>query len=60
MTTGENGDVSDRLRDAINIAPMERIGFPSEIADTAAFLCSEESSFVTGTGLVADGGYTIN
>lgn len=60
MTTSENGEVSERLKNAINIAPMERMGLPSEIADTAVFLCSGESSFITGHGLVADGGYIIN
>jgi NAD(P)-dependent dehydrogenase (short-subunit alcohol dehydrogenase family) len=60
MTTNETGEVSERLKSAINIAPMERIGLPSEIADAAVWLCSGESSFVTGTGLVVDGGYVIN
>ncbi|KAF2107650.1 hypothetical protein BDV96DRAFT_292786 [Lophiotrema nucula] len=60
MTTNEAGDVSDRLKAAINIAPMERMGLPSEIADTAVWLCSGESSFVTGAGIVVDGGYIIN
>lgn len=60
MTTDESGEVSERLKGAINIAPMQRMGLPSEIADTAVFLCSGESSFITGHGLVADGGYVIN
>lgn len=60
MTTNEAGEVSDRLKAAINIAPMERMGLPSEIADTAVWLCSGESSFVTGAGIVVDGGYIIN
>ena len=60
MTTSESGEVSERLRNAVNIAPMERMGLPSEIADTAVWLCSGESSFVTGTGIVVDGGYIIN
>lgn len=60
MTTDESGEVSERLKNAINIAPMKRMGLPSEIADTAVFLCSGESSFITGHGLVADGGYVIN
>ncbi|KAF1994643.1 oxidoreductase [Amniculicola lignicola CBS 123094] len=60
MTTNEAGEVSDRLKDAIHIAPMARMGLPSEIADAAVWLCSGESSFVTGTGIVVDGGYVIN
>lgn len=60
MTTSDTGEVSERLKDAISIAPMDRMGLPSEIADTVVFLCSGESSFITGSGVVADGGYIIN
>ncbi|KAI1187340.1 oxidoreductase [Nemania serpens] len=44
----------------VNIAPMGRMGRPSEIADAVLFLCSSQSSFVQGHALVVDGGYTIN
>jgi NAD(P)-dependent dehydrogenase (short-subunit alcohol dehydrogenase family) len=60
MTMDEEGGVSVRLKNAINIAPMERMGLASEVADAAVWLCSGESSFVTGTGMVIDGGYVIN
>jgi 3-oxoacyl-[acyl-carrier protein] reductase len=36
--------------------PMERLGEPSELAAAAAFLCSDDSSFVTGECLVVSGG----
>ena len=36
--------------------PMKRIGEPSEIASIAAFLASDESSYITGQTLYADGG----
>ena len=44
--------------------PMERLGEPSEIASIAAFLASEDASYITGQTLYADGGrlglnYTI-
>ena len=38
--------------------PMGRIGQPSEIADLAVYLASNESSFVTGQAISIDGGWT--
>jgi NAD(P)-dependent dehydrogenase (short-subunit alcohol dehydrogenase family) len=40
--------------------PLGRFGDPSEIAAVAAFLASEEASFVTGHVYGADGGYTTS
>jgi meso-butanediol dehydrogenase/(S,S)-butanediol dehydrogenase/diacetyl reductase len=37
--------------------PLGRVGKPEEIAAAIAFLASDEASFITGTTLVADGGY---
>jgi NAD(P)-dependent dehydrogenase (short-subunit alcohol dehydrogenase family) len=37
---------------------LGRFGRPHEIAAAASFLASEDASFVTGTALVVDGGYT--
>jgi meso-butanediol dehydrogenase / (S,S)-butanediol dehydrogenase / diacetyl reductase len=37
--------------------PMGRVGRPEEIAAAITFLASDEASFVTGSTLVADGGY---
>jgi len=38
--------------------PMGRLGRPEEIAAVVAFLVSEDSSFMTGSELYADGGWT--
>src|SRR5579859_1694413 len=36
--------------------PMRRVGRPSEVAQVVLWLCSEQSSFVTGTVVPIDGG----
>jgi NAD(P)-dependent dehydrogenase (short-subunit alcohol dehydrogenase family) len=38
---------------------LGRAGQPEEIARTIAFLCSDEASYITGTTLSPDGGYTL-
>lgn len=42
----------------IDDAPMQRYGTVEELAPAIVFLASDASSFVTGSVLVADGGYT--
>jgi NAD(P)-dependent dehydrogenase (short-subunit alcohol dehydrogenase family) len=41
-----------------NFTLMGRLGSPDEIAPGAVFLASDESSFMTGSDLLIDGGYT--
>jgi NAD(P)-dependent dehydrogenase (short-subunit alcohol dehydrogenase family) len=43
-------------RMAAEAMPMRRIGLASEVADAVVWLSSQQSSFVTGTTLVIDGG----
>ena len=38
--------------------PLGRVGQPEDVANGALYLASDESSFVTGSELVIDGGYT--
>jgi NAD(P)-dependent dehydrogenase (short-subunit alcohol dehydrogenase family) len=38
--------------------PLGRLGTPEDMAQSALFLASDQSSFVTGHSLLVDGGYT--
>ena len=53
--TPRNQEQSDRL---IALHPLGRLGTGEDIAKAIAFLASDDASFVTGTALVVDGGYT--
>ncbi|MGO9403659.1 MAG: SDR family NAD(P)-dependent oxidoreductase [Terriglobales bacterium] len=53
----ENAQQIDQLKAGLAATvPMGRLGRPDEIADAAAFLASNESSFITGIELFVDGG----
>jgi NAD(P)-dependent dehydrogenase (short-subunit alcohol dehydrogenase family) len=56
----ENGMPSaEPLIDELNkTTPMGRMGDSEEVAAAIAFLCSTDSSYITGSELVVDGGYT--
>ena len=38
------------------VIPLQRVGKPENISDTVLFLLSEQSSFITGTEIIVDGG----
>ena len=44
---------------AAQLNPVRRVGCPEDIAAAAAFLCSDEASYVTGQTLYVDGGARI-
>jgi glucose 1-dehydrogenase len=49
-----------KLKGLLENIPLRRLGKPEDVASVAAFLASEESSYVTGTTFVVDGGLTWN
>ena len=50
---------ANEIRDLIvSRHALGRLGVPREIADAIVFLASDESSFMTGSELVVDGGFT--
>jgi NAD(P)-dependent dehydrogenase (short-subunit alcohol dehydrogenase family) len=56
MVAGPMG-VKPELEEQIKrIQPMGRLGTPEEVAEAVVWLCSDDSSFVTGHPLVLDGG----
>jgi NAD(P)-dependent dehydrogenase (short-subunit alcohol dehydrogenase family) len=52
------GDVAAGLALTVAKYPIGRLGTPEEIAQVALFLASDDSSFLTGSVLTADGGMT--
>ena len=47
----------DELKEIGQSLPIRRIGQPSDIANAALFLASDESSFMTGAEMIVDGGF---
>lgn len=53
-----SGDVDSFRKELDGRHPIGRVGRPEEIASAIAFLISDDASFMTGSELVVDGGYT--
>lgn len=49
-------DVDDFRTMNAEANPVRRVGYPEDIAAAAAFLCSDEASYITGQTLYVDGG----
>lgn len=59
MTPAWDGiDEADR-RLTVEATPAGRFGTPAEVAAAIAFLASPEASFISGTSLVVDGGWSV-
>ncbi len=58
LTARGGGDMAAGLALTVARYPIGRLGTPEEIAAVALFLASDDSSFLTGSVITADGGMT--
>jgi len=49
----------EALKQVEQTIPLKRIGQPGDVANLVVFLASDDSSYITGQLIVADGGFTI-
>jgi NAD(P)-dependent dehydrogenase (short-subunit alcohol dehydrogenase family) len=52
-------DETQFRRHWIEDAPMRRYALPEELGPSLVYLASDASSFMTGSVLVVDGGYSV-
>jgi len=54
------GEITDKqLEDDIQRYPLKRYGKPEEVAFAVIYLLSDAASWITGSNLLIDGGYTL-
>lgn len=53
-----SNDTETARQQALNMHPIGRLGVADDIALGIVFLASDDAGFMTGSGLVVDGGYT--
>lgn len=54
----EKQDDEELMAQLVALHPIGRIALPDEIAKPVMFLASDEASFIVGTNIMVDGGYT--
>lgn len=54
-----DGEYTERARKVIEHTPMGRLGRPEELTGAVRWLCSDAASFVTGTVIPIDGGFSV-
>ena len=60
IETAMTASLGEKLRDyALPLISLGRFGQPGEVATVVGYLCSEESSYVTGQVIRVDGGLSI-
>ena len=58
LLTQEDGSFTERGASIIQHTPMKRFGEITELNEAALYLCSKGASFITGTVLPVDGGFS--
>lgn len=59
LLTNEDGSLTQRGIDILNITPFKRFGEPSELVGTVIWLASDAAKFVTGAVIPIDGGFNV-
>jgi len=55
----EGEEMKELSKQWVKMIPLNRIAKPEEFRGTAVWLASNASSYVTGSDIVVDGGYTV-
>jgi NAD(P)-dependent dehydrogenase (short-subunit alcohol dehydrogenase family) len=55
----EHEDLEAIHEQFIRRVPLQRMGTGADVAETAVFLASDQSSYITGAEIVVDGGHTL-
>ena len=55
-----SNDAEAARKIALSTHPIGRLGMPNDIAKGIVFLASDDAAFMTGAGLVVDGGLTAH
>jgi NAD(P)-dependent dehydrogenase (short-subunit alcohol dehydrogenase family) len=58
LLTNEDGSLTDRGQKVITKTPIQRFGNPEELSAALLYLLSDDSTFVLGSVLAVDGGFT--
>ncbi len=57
IETDMTSSLPDKVKEeAVNAVPLKRMGTPTDIANLAAFLASDEAAYITGEVIKIDGG----
>jgi NAD(P)-dependent dehydrogenase (short-subunit alcohol dehydrogenase family) len=58
LTPAWNGISSEDIQKVAEEIMLKRLGLPEEVAEVALFLASDASSYMTGSSVIVDGGWT--